>query len=516
MKTKSRILSLALVAMLCITAIVCIQDDSDTSASDTVTHSVYFEIINDEYSVWKSGWIDFTSTTDGSDFAKKATSAFANAGYSQVKCLVYGKDNIMFNYGSSVSTVCYVGNDQGNRWLLVDNTSEYLTAGYIGLAFNHGYISDAAYNGMSSSEQKAWTSSGMGGGNYAYMKILGQQPSAKNGLMADGIVEHSIYFEIIAPNATVASSGWIGFTSTTDGSDFADKATAAFAGAGYPQVKCQVYGGDYIMFNYGSSVSTVCYVGSNNSDWSFVNNTSEYLTARYIGLALNNGYISDTLYDSLGDAQKESWTSSGMGKGDYAYMKILDQRPNSSDLADHPHSRLCHVYVEVIDENGKIDRSYWFEFEAYPTMQAYTVNANTVFTNGGLPNLQFEVIEFQDPTGKLTYNGEIMNDKFYANGDKWVKVTDQEQLCLNDVTALAVGHASISKSVYDKLSDSDKKSWELDSTTGEYNKVVTVSTSGYEPSSGGNDGNNTGLIIGIVIVVVVVVAAGAFFFVKRK
>ncbi len=331
----------------------------------------------------------------------------------------------------------------------------------------------------------------------------------KDASAADSI-EHYLYFEVVSDDGLVTSSDWIKFTSTTDATDFVEKANAAFAYYGYTNIK-YVDKGTWISITYDSKGASSCFVGSEDGkSWVKVDDTKgQYPNAKYIGLALNNGYISKDVYDKLDDDQKKNWSETTMS-GSYAYVKsTIEAKTTDADSHTFPEEYTSHIFVEVIGADGKDTSTKWIEFTTLKTLQSFVANANTAFANNGLSKLTFS------SSGWVTYDGGYNNATYYAKNGEWVAVTDTATQYFIDSVALAVGNGYISDTVYNALSDAEKKTW-MESGMGPgawaYQKVVSESTTGYEPSK---SNNNTALIIGIVVVVVIL-AAGIFFFTKKK
>ncbi len=317
-------------------------------------------------------------------------------------------------------------------------------------------------------------------------------------------VEHYAYFEIVSEDGLVTSSDWVKFTSENTAADFVEKANAAFAYYGY-EVKFTYT--TYITVDYEGS--SACYVGSEDGkSWVTAQTTEkDYPAAKYLSFSLVNGYITEAAYANVAD--KDAWTSTGYGDP-WAYMKVPAVKTTDADSHTFPEEYTSHIFVEVIGADGKDTSTKWIEFTTLKTLQSFVANANTAFANNGLSKLTFS------SKGWVTYDGSSSNATYYAKNGEWVAVTDTATQYFIDSVALAVGNGYISDTVYNALSDAEKKTW-MESGMGPgawaYQKVVSESTTGYEPSKSNN--NNTALIIGIVVVVVIL-AAGIFFFTKKK
>ncbi len=326
-------------------------------------------------------------------------------------------------------------------------------------------------------------------------------------------VEHFVYIEVVNADHVVTDEIWMKFTSTTDANDFVEKANEAFKFNGYSEIVASL-SGDYLSITYNGSYDTGAYIGAADKEsWDYSSGTADvYLSAAYIAFELNKAYVSDTYYDSLTDDEKKNWMDSGMGKGDQAYVKIPAAMPKDASSYSFPETTTCHYFIETTSSDGTVKSSKWVEFDTLKTSKSLVANANETFKNEGLNNLEFSIGKYGIT---VTYDGKMDNVSYYADGEKWVKVTSTAEQYLSESVAFSVGYSYVKEDVYNKFTEDAKTKYVLEDM-GEwgkyYYKTVEESTTGYEPAK---SNNNTALIIGIVVVVAVL-AVGIFFFTKKK
>lgn len=321
---------------------------------------------------------------------------------------------------------------------------------------------------------------------------------------ADDTVEHFLYFELVNEDGMVTDSDWIKFTSKADLADFIEQANKAFAYYGYPEIK-YTEGKSLVSVKYNGEGSTSCFVGSEDGkEWVKVTKTKEqYQVAKYIGIALQNGYVSKEVYEEK-LADNDKWVIDPKGMGSYYAYKMVDV--NTTDVPkEFPAEFTSHIFVEVIGADGKDVSSKWIEFQTLKTLKSFVANANEALANEGFVDIVFL------SSGWLKTG---INATFYAKDGKWVAVEKTETDYLNDTIALATGNGYIGPDVYNALSDAEKKTWKDTGYPGayQYMKEVSESTTGYKS----DDDSNTGLIVGVVVAVVALLAVGVFFFLRKK
>ena len=329
---------------------------------------------------------------------------------------------------------------------------------------------------------------------------------------ADDTVEHFLYFELVNADGMVTDSDWIKFTSKADLADFIEQANKAFAYYGYPEIK-YTEGKSLVSVKYNGEGSTSCFVGSEDGkEWVKVTKTKEqYQVATYIGLALQNGYISEDVYNKLSDEEKKNWTASSMS-GDYAYVKTTIGAKPTDVPKEFPEEITTNFFVEVTAADGTVESSKWVEVKALKTEKSLVANANEAFSNVGLNKLTLATSSWGI---SITYDGGFDNVSYYADGSKWVKVTETGTQYFSKAVALSVGNSYVTKDKYDKFTEDAKSMYVEDKDMAAYGsyyyKTVDESTTGYK-----SDDGNTGLIVGVVVAVVALLAIGVFFFLRKK
>ncbi|WP_400151490.1 hypothetical protein [Candidatus Methanarcanum hacksteinii] len=268
-----------------------------------------------------------------------------------------------------------------------------------------------------------------------------------------------------------------------------------------------------VSVKYNGEGSTSCFVGSEDGkEWVKVTKTKEqYQVATYIGLALQNGYISEDVYNKLSDEEKKNWTASSMS-GDYAYVKTTIGAKPTDVPKEFPEEITTNFFVEVTAADGTVESSKWVEVKALKTEKSLVANANETFSNVGLNKLTLATSSWGI---SITYDGGFDNVSYYADGSKWVKVTETGTQYFSKAVALSVGNSYVTKDKYDKFTEDAKSMYVEDkdmATYGSYYyKTVDESTTGYK-----SDDGNTGLIVGVVVAVVALLAVGVFFFLRKK
>jgi len=147
--------------------------------TDQKTYTIDLEVINDELVSTGTKTVSFKSTDIVDDFILSANAAFAAAGYPEVT-LTKGPRYISVAYDDSTNSATF--RSVNGEWTVVKNTiTEYVSGDRLAFVVNHGYISTQEYNGLSSSEQKHWTESGMSVG-YEYIRDMSSDKSASGGM----------------------------------------------------------------------------------------------------------------------------------------------------------------------------------------------------------------------------------------------------------------------------------------------------------------------------------------------
>ena len=319
---------------------------------------------------------------------------------------------------------------------------------------------------------------------------------------------YRIYVEVIDDDGTVETAEWVKFNSEATNEAWAKAATAAMKAYGIADVTFTVNDGG-IWVNSAAPGYNATYYAEGEKWVSITDIKTQYVEKTVIGMAVQNGYISETVYNDLSpESEKANWTYVGYG-GDYDYMKLLEAKANA-----YPESMTYHIFIEIIKEDGTVESSKWVNFDSDKTAAAFVASANKAFADNGLS----KVVLTKSGTTYISvkYDGSGNTHSQYAKDGKWVNVSDTAvQYVGNAVLTFAVNHGYIGKDVYNALSDEQKKAWQPgdmgDWPGYEYMRDCKESTTGYESSSG----MGIGLYIGIAVAVIVVIALAAFFLLKK-
>ncbi len=312
MNGKFKALTLAIVAMFCLTAVICVIDDKDSSAADSVEHYAYFEIVSEDGLVTSSDWVKFTSTNDAADFVEKANTAFAYYGY-----------DVKFTYTTYITVdyegynACYVGSEDGKSWVEVTETQkQYPAAKYLAFSLANGYISEATYANVA--DKTVWKSTGWGD-PYAYIKApAAKTTDADTHTFPEEYTSH-IFVEVIGADGKDTTTKWVEFTTLKTKQSFIANANTAFANNDLSKLTFSSSG--WVSYD-GSSKNATYY--AKDKEWAEVNDSSEYYKNDTVALAVSNGYITKDVYNALSDSDKKTWKDTTWGDP-YAYMKIVDE-----------------------------------------------------------------------------------------------------------------------------------------------------------------------------------------------
>ncbi len=335
MNGKFKALTLAIVAMFCLTAAICVIDDKDASAADTVEHYAYFEIVSEDGLVTDSDWVKFTSENNAADFVEKANAAFAYYGY-----------EVKFTYTTYITvdyegySATYVGSEDGKSWVSVTETqTQYPAAKYLSFSLVNGYITEAAYANVA--DKDAWTSTGWGD-PYAYMKVPAVKTTdADSHTFPEEYTSH-IFVEIIGADGKDTSSKWIEFTTLKTQKSFIANANTAFANNGLSKLTFSSSG--WVSYDGGSNNATYY---AKDKKWAEVQSSSDYYSNDTVALAVGNGYITKSVYNALSDSEKESWKDTTWGDP-YAYMKIVDESTTGYEPSKSNNAALIIGIVVVV------------------------------------------------------------------------------------------------------------------------------------------------------------------------
>lgn len=344
MNGKFKALTMAVVAMFCLTAVVCVVSDADTSADDNKVHYFYIEIVNEDGMVTSTDWIKFTSTAELENYVEEANKAFKFYGYPELKFVVNGA-YLSIDYGGSLDNSCFVGSEDGKEWVAAsDPKLQYPVATYTGIALNHGYISKEVYDALGEN-QKFWAESGMGEFNpkYAYVKtVLEEKTTDVPKEFPEEYTSH-IFVEVIGADGKDISSKWIEFRTLKTTKSFAYNANEAFANAGFTDLKFS----PKLWVTYGESKSNSTFYAKDGK-WVDVKETGVDYFNDAVALAVGNGYIGPDVYNALSDAEKKTWKDTGY-PGAYQYIKEISESTTGYKSDDDSNTGLIvGVVVAVV------------------------------------------------------------------------------------------------------------------------------------------------------------------------
>lgn len=301
----SKVLSVAIVALFCLTAAAAIMTSDDSSAADVSEHNIYVEVVdNAQGAVSKSIWIlvKCENTTDA--FIAEANRVAASMDFPLVFAM--SGDNLGVQYDGSGNNACWYAKD--GAWAVSSKPAEDYVANNatIGFAVKTGWIGSAAYDLLTDAQKAKWQEDAMMPGYY--MK--------KVDVKVTDVPEKKTYHvlgKVIKDDLSVETSKWVEFENykTIDG--FAAGANKAFADAGMDKVK---FVGSWATYD-GSENNTSVTV--KDGKWAYSDNpVADYVTDEAVAFAFQNGYITTEKYNSLSDDGKKEWNSTGWADP-YAY-----------------------------------------------------------------------------------------------------------------------------------------------------------------------------------------------------
>ena len=312
----TKLMSIMVVSLFCVTAVAAIVISDDSAADGKTTHKMYIEVIGNDALVSSTQWISFESDGTASDFAEKATAATAKYGIQDFKFSYTEGDYLSIKYGDSGNVACYYAKD--GAWTSANKTAEeYPAAEVLGFAIG-GWISQAKYDALTDANKAKYDATAGFSTDWYAIKILEAKVTD-----APAINTYHVFLELFTDKGKVDKSKWVTFDALADPTCFVTDATAAFKDAGWDKASL-TYAGGYISMNYegGAGMNASCYV--KDDKWEHVNNTEEYLENTTLCMAFG-GYITNTLYDTFDDAEKENWIFDFEYKGTkYYYTKVTE------------------------------------------------------------------------------------------------------------------------------------------------------------------------------------------------
>lgn len=140
MKSNSKLLGVAVVAMFCVTAFAVAADSDDSSAASTNDYFVYLVVISEDgKEVSNIGWTHFVAENSPEKYVKGLNDAF-NGRYNLVASYSSGESSsISFKYNSSANVATYYLKDKA--WAKSTDTVKDYTGSTAVLVIANGYIS---------------------------------------------------------------------------------------------------------------------------------------------------------------------------------------------------------------------------------------------------------------------------------------------------------------------------------------------------------------------------------------
>ena len=339
MNGKFKALTMAVVAMFCLTAVVCVVSDADTSADDNKVHYFYIEIVNEDGMVTSTDWIKFTSTAELENYVEEANKAFKFYGYPELQ-FVNGK-YLSLKYNGTAKNSCFVGSEDGKEWVKVEDTKlQYPPATYAGIALGNGFISKEVYDALGEN-QKFWAKSDMGEGypDYAYVKTILEAKTTDVPKEFPAEFTSHIFVEVIGADGKDVSSKWIEFQTLKTLKSFVANANEALANEGFVDVVCLSSGWLKTGINATFYAKDGKWVAVEKTETDYLNDT--------IALATGNGYIGPDVYNALSDAEKKTWKDTGY-PGAYQYIKEISESTTGYKSDDGNTGLIVGVVVAVV------------------------------------------------------------------------------------------------------------------------------------------------------------------------
>lgn len=298
----TKILTVAITALFCLTVAGAVVASDDSSAADVTAHNIYIEVVEDSAgTVSSSFWmlVECENTVDA--FIEK-TNAVAKAGGVPLEV---GKSGewLTLSYDGGGSIACWYGKD--GAWAPVSDTAgTYPSAEFIGLGVKTGWIGQAQYDVLTDAQKAKWQEDATYPGNF--MKKMDAKitdvPETKT---------YHVYSKVINDDLSVEAGKWIEFSNYKTPQGFVAGANMAFKDAGMDKVSFSFSG--YIGVLYDGSIINVSYFAKEGK-WTFSEVTEkEYVEGDSVAFGFKNGYISTEKYNGLSDDAKKDWVESGYG-----------------------------------------------------------------------------------------------------------------------------------------------------------------------------------------------------------
>ena len=301
---SSKVLTIAISALFCLTVAGAIFTSDDSSAAEKTAHNIYIEVVsNPEGALDSSFWMLVECENTNDAFIAQANKVAKAAGIDLTFAM--SGDYLSVTYGGGGSSACWYEKD--GAWAAMDKTDEqYANSSVIGLALKTGWINSTQYDALTDAQKAKWQADSMMPGYY--MKKVDAKvtdvPETKT---------YHILGKVIKDDFSVETSKWVEFTNYKTIEGFAAGANMAFAEAGMDKV---TFAGSWATYDgSGNNVSVTVKDGK----WAYSDNPdTDYVSDEAVAFAFLNGYIDGEKYNALSDDGKKNWNETGWG-GDYAY-----------------------------------------------------------------------------------------------------------------------------------------------------------------------------------------------------
>ena len=314
--------------------------------------------------------------------------------------------------------------------------------------------------------------------------------------------KYELYVEILGDDHTVEDYAYVYFESDADNEKYCKAANDALSKAGYGDVTF-TYSEEYgISVAYKGDIYNACYY-SDKTSWVAITDTAvDYINNAKAGLAVNGGSITEDVYDSLPEYEKENWVDIGWGY----YQKLLEAPGTIGEVKNY------FAYLCIIDDDLVSVEIQTIEFSAENNESAWIFGFNQA--TKALGNSIFSKVKASKSFWggvSIDYAGISSTASWVKENSKWVSVTDTgKQYVSGNSLDFELKNGWISEDQYNKLSDDQKAFWVKDSS---------AMGTWYQRMASGelvDDVLDVMLIVGIVIIVIIVILVVFLIFRSKK
>ena len=335
----TKFLSIAAVALFCVSAFGAIFAADDSDAASKNTYNVYVEVIGDDGIMTASGWVWFEAEDTMDAFATEGTKALKAAGFSKMSFSVDPTYGISVGYTDGFGSACYYAKD--GAWTAVaDGTQDYVPNTTLGFAVNYGYIPEATYTALPADEKAKWSETGIGFG-YDYMKILDAKttdvPATK---------EYNVFVDIIDAAGKTVQTKWVSFESYKTSRGFVEGINLFMPENGLEKVGAKYNDSNgRVSATYDGAGSNRCYY-ENEGKWAAIEKSEEdYIKGNAVAFGLDHGWITTAVYNALSDSEQQGWEESGFGDP-YAYYVLIDE-PTDGYKSEEKNNTALYIGIGV-------------------------------------------------------------------------------------------------------------------------------------------------------------------------